>query len=141
MESLAINGGKPVRETYLTYGRQSIDENDIEAVAEVLRGDYLTTGPYVKEFEETIAEYVGAKYAVAVANGTAALHMACFAADIKEGDEVIVTPITFAASANAILYCGGTPVFADIDQYYYNLNPETTIVCGKDNNLTEIRCR
>jgi len=92
-------------------------------VNEVLRGDYLTTGPYVKEFEDKVAKYVGAKYAVAVANGTAALHMACFAAEIGVGDEVIVAPMTFAASANCVLYCGGTPVFADIDPRTHNLDP------------------
>ncbi len=124
MDKLAINGGNPVRKTYLSYGKQTIDEMDIKAVVDVLRGDYLTTGPFVKEFEEKIAEYVSAKYAVAVSNGTAALHMACFAAGIKPGDEVIVSPMTFAASSNAVLYCGGTPVFADIDPKTYNIDPE-----------------
>ncbi len=90
----------------------------------MLKGDYLTTGPYIKEFEDTVANYVGAKYAVAVANGTAALHMACFAAGIGKGDEVIISPMTFAASANAVLYCGGTPVFADIDSMTYNIDSE-----------------
>lgn len=123
MDKLAIHGGKPVRETYLPYGRQTIDDNDIQAVVSVLKGDYLTTGPYVKEFEDKVAKYVGAKYAVAVSNGTAALHMACFAAGIKEGDEVIVSPMTFSASANAVLYCGGTPVFVDIDPLTYNIDP------------------
>jgi len=120
---LAIFGGKQVRDTYLAYGRQCIDEEDISRVNEVLRGDYLTTGPYVAEFEEKVAAYVGAKYAVAVSNGTAALHVACFAAEIGEGDEVIVAPMTFAASANCVLYCGGTPVFADIDPRTHNLDP------------------
>lgn len=123
MERLAIDGGKPVRDEYLAYGRQTIDEADIQAVVDVLKGDYLTTGPYIKEFEEKVAEYVGAKYAVAVSNGTTALHMACFAAEIKEGDEVIVSPMTFAASANCVLYCGGTPIFADIDPLTYNIDP------------------
>ncbi len=123
MDKLAILGGKPIRDTYLAYGRQTIDETDIQAVVEVLKSDYLTTGPFVKEFEEKVAKYVGAKYAIAVSNGTAALHMACFAADIKEGDEVIVSSMTFAASANAVLYCGGTPIFADIDPNTYNINP------------------
>lgn len=122
MKRLAIFGGKPIRSCFLSYGKQSINSKDIDAVVEVLKGDYLTTGPYVKAFEERIANYVGAKYAVAVANGTAALHMACFAAGITEGDEVILSPITFAASANAILYCGGTPVFADIDKKTYNID-------------------
>ena len=122
MEKLAIHGGKPVRESFLAYGKQTIDDDDIEAVVNVLKGDYLTTGPYVREFESKVAEYVGAKYAVAVSNGTAALHMACFAAGIQEGDEVIVSPITFAASANAVLYCGGTPIFVDIDPKTYNID-------------------
>ncbi len=121
---LAIFGGKQVRSTMLTYGRQCIDDEDINRVIEVLKGDYLTTGPYVKEFEDKVAKYVGAKYAVAVCNGTAALHMACFAAGIGKGDEVIVAPITFAASANCVLYCGGTPVFSDIDPKTYNLDPD-----------------
>jgi UDP-4-amino-4,6-dideoxy-N-acetyl-beta-L-altrosamine transaminase len=123
MEKLAIKGGKPIRESYLAYGKQWIEETDIDSVVKVLKGDYLTTGPYVKNFEQKVANYVGAKYAVAVSNGTAALHMACFAAGIGEGDEVIVTPMTFAASANCILYLGGTPVFADIDPHTYNIDP------------------
>lgn len=122
MGKLAILGGKPIRETYLSYGRQMIDDSDVEAVVEAMKGDYLTTGPYVKAFEDRIADYVGAKYAVAVSNGTAALHMACFAANIKEGDEVIVSPMTFAATANAVLYCGGKPVFVDIDPMTYNID-------------------
>jgi len=124
VDKLAILGGKPIRDTYLSYGKQTVDEPDIQAVVDVLKGDYLTTGPFVKEFEDKVANYVGAKYAVAVSNGTAALHMACFAAGIKEGDEVIVSPMTFAASANAVLYCGGTPVFADIDPVTYNIDPD-----------------
>lgn len=109
---------------YIHYGRQSIDENDIKAVEEVLRSDYLTTGPKIEEFERKVAAYTGAKYAVAIANGTAALHAACYAAEIGEGDEVITTPITFAASSNCVLYCGGKPVFADIDEKTYNISPE-----------------
>ncbi|OBR89918.1 UDP-4-amino-4,6-dideoxy-N-acetyl-beta-L-altrosamine transaminase [Clostridium ragsdalei P11] len=124
MNELAINGGTPIRKTYLSYGRQDIDEEDIESVVKVLKGDFLTTGPSVGEFEKKVSDYVGAKYAVAVASGTAALHMACFTAGIKEGDEVIVSPITFAASANCVLYCGGTPVFADIDPKTYNIDPK-----------------
>lgn len=108
----------------IQYGRQSIDEDDIQAVVDVLRGDYLTTGPNVAAFEKAVCEYTGAKYAVAVSNGTAALHAACFAAGIGVGDEVITTPITFAASSNCVLYCGGTPVFADIKQDTYNIDPE-----------------
>lgn len=109
---------------YIPYGRQSVDDADIEAVVKVLKSDYLTTGPAVEAFEKKVADYVGAKYAVAVSNGTAALHVACLAAGIGEGDEVITTPITFAASANCVLYCGGTPVFADIDPDTYNISPE-----------------
>ena len=109
---------------YIPYGRQSIDDADIEAVVKVLKSDYLTTGPAVAAFEKKVADYVGAKYAVAVSNGTAALHVACLAAGIGEGDEVITTPITFAASVNCVLYCGGTPVFADIDPDTYNISPE-----------------
>lgn len=109
---------------FIPYGRQSIDEDDIQAVVDVLRSDYLTTGPKVVEFEQVVADYVGAKYAVAVSNGTAALHIACLAAGIKKGDEVITSPITFAASANCVLYCGGKPVFADIKADTYNIDPE-----------------
>lgn len=108
---------------YIPYGRQSIDDADIEAVVKVLKSDYLTTGPAVAAFEKKVADYVGAKYAVAVSNGTAALHVACLAAGIGVGDEVVTTPITFAASANCVLYCGGTPVFADIDPDTYNISP------------------
>lgn len=122
MSKLAIDGGSPVREKYLAYGRQYIDDKDIEAVVELLRGDFLTTGPTVKEFEKKVANYVGAKYGVAVSNGTAALHMACHAAGIGLGDEVIVPAITFAASSNCVLYCGGTPVFVDIDSKTYNID-------------------
>jgi len=124
MGSLAIKGGKPVRKTYLPYGRQWIDDEDIEEVIKVLKGDYITTGPKIREFEEKVAAYTGTKYAVAISNGTAALHAACFAAGIGPGDEVITTPMTFAASANCILYCGAKPVFADIDPQTYNINPE-----------------
>lgn len=108
---------------YIPYGRQSIDDEDIQAVVKALSADFLTTGPKIAEFEQCVAEYVGAKYAVAISNGTAALHAACYAAGIGEGDEVITTPITFAASANCILYCGGKPVFADIDPFTYNIDP------------------
>ncbi len=109
---------------YIPYGRQWIDDDDIKAVIEVLKSDYLTTGPKIEEFEEKFAAYVGAKYAVAVANGTAALHAACFSAGISPGDEVITTPITFAASANCVLYQGGKPVFADVDPETYNISVE-----------------
>ena len=90
----------------IPYGRQTIEEDDIQAVVDVLRSDYLTTGPKIAEFEKMMADYVGAKYAVAIANDTAALHAACYVAGIGAGDEVITTPITFAASSNCVLYCG-----------------------------------
>lgn len=109
---------------YIPYGRQCIEQDDIDAVMEVLQSDYLTTGPKVAEFEHAVADYTGAKHAVAVANGTAALHIACMAAGIGPGDEVITTPITFAASANCVLYCGAKPVFADIKADTYNIDPE-----------------
>ncbi|MCQ2520990.1 MAG: UDP-4-amino-4,6-dideoxy-N-acetyl-beta-L-altrosamine transaminase [Lachnospiraceae bacterium] len=123
MEELAIKGGKPVRDKKIFYGRQWIDEQDVEAVVATLRSDYLTCGPKVKELEEKLCEITGAKYAVAVSNGTAALHCACIAAGIGPGDEVITTPITFAASANCALYVGATPVFADINPETYNIDP------------------
>jgi len=119
---LAINGGKPIRDDYLPYGRQWIDKQDINMVIDVLCGDYLTTGPTIQKFERDFADYVGAEYAIAVSNGTAALHAACYAAGIKEGDEVITTPMTFAASSNCILYQGGIPVFVDIDPKTYNID-------------------
>ena len=108
----------------IPYGKQTIDQDDIQAVVDVLQSDFLTTGPKIAEFEQTVADYVGAKYAVAISNGTSALHAACFAAGIRPGDEVITTPLTFAASANCVLYCGGTPVFADVDPKTYNIDPE-----------------
>ena len=123
-QELAINGGKPVRDKLLPYGHQWIDEEDIKAVIEVLHFDWITQGPKVSEFEEEFAKYVGAKYAVAVNSGTAALHAACFAAKIEKGDEVITTTITFVASANCVLYQGGTPLFADIKEDTLNINPE-----------------
>ncbi len=124
MEKLAIQGGVPVRSTMLAYGQQWIDERDIDAVVSVLRGPFITQGPYITEFEKEVASYAGARYAVAFSSGTAALHGACFAAGIGTGDEVITTPITFVASSNCVLYCGGTPVFADIDPATYNIDPE-----------------
>ena len=108
----------------IPYGKQTIEQDDIQAVGDVLKSDFLTTGPKIAEFEQTVADYVGAKYAVAISNGTSALHAACFAAGIEPGDEVITTPLTFAASANCVLYCGGTPVFADVDPKTYNIDPE-----------------
>ena len=124
MEQLAIFGGSPVRENKIFYGRQYIDQADVEAVVDALKSDYLTCGPKISELEAKICEVTGAKYAVAVSNGTAALHIAALAAGFQEGDEVIVSSITFAASSNCVLYCGATPVFADIKPDTYNIDPE-----------------
>jgi perosamine synthetase len=123
-ELLAVDGGAPVRNTLLPYGRQSIEEDDIQAVVNVLRSDWLTTGPKVAEFEEAFAARIGAKYAVSFSSGTAALHGAAFAAGLKPGDEAITTPITFAATPNCVLYQGATPVFADVSTDTLNLDPE-----------------
>lgn len=122
MEKLAIMGGKPVRSTPISYGKQYIDDADVAAVTTTLR-ETLTCGPKIEEVEQKLCEVTGAKYAVVVSNGTAALHIAAMAAEIGPGDEVIVSPITFAASANCVLYCGGTPVFADINPKTFNIDP------------------
>ncbi|MGP4060592.1 UDP-4-amino-4,6-dideoxy-N-acetyl-beta-L-altrosamine transaminase [Halobacillus sp. H74] len=130
---MAIFGGKPVRDTLLPYGSQWIDEKDIEAVVATLQSDFITTGPTIERFERKLSDYVGSKYAVAFSNGTAALHAACFAAGITDGDEVITTPLTFAASANCVLYMGGKPVFADVDPNTYNIDPVSveSLVTGR----------
>ena len=107
----------------IPYGRQCVDEEDIRAVVKVLRSDWLTTGPMVERFERAVADFVGAKHAVAVSSGTAALHAAMYAASIGPGDEVILPPMTFVATANAVLYQGGTPVFADVDPGTLLLDP------------------
>lgn len=124
IESLKYFKNRKTGRKMIPYGRQTIEEDDIQAVVDVLRSDYLTTGPKIAEFEKMVTDYVGAKYAVAISNGTSALHAACFAAGIQPGDEVITTPLTFAASSNCVLYCGGTPVFADVDPKTYNIDPE-----------------
>ena len=125
-EVLAINGGRPVRKMLLPYGRQSVDEDDIQAVVDVLRSDWLTTGAKVGEFEEAFAAWVGAKHAVSFSSGTAALHAAAFAAGLTADDEAITSPMTFAATANCVLYQGGTPVSADVSPDTLNLDPEQT---------------
>ena len=125
MEKLAILGGTPVRPNKIFYGRQWIDDKDVEAVAAVLKGDYITCGPSVDALEKKLCQVTGAKYAVAVSNGTAALHCACIAAGIGKGDEVITTPLTFAASANCAVYVGATPVFADVNPDTYNIDPDS----------------
>src|SRR5215469_8572128 len=124
VEMLAIDGGSPVRATLLPYGRQSVDEADIQAVVNVLRSDWLTTGPKVAEFEEAFAAQVGVAHAVSFSSGTAALHGAAFAAGLRPGDEAITTPLTFAATANCVLYQGATPVFADVSGDTLNIDPE-----------------
>ena len=123
MEQLAIFGGTPVRKEKIYYGRQWIGEDDVEKVAATLKGDFITCGPMVAALEKKLCEVTGAKYAVSVCNGTAALHCACIAAGIGPGDEVITTPLTFAASANCAVYVGATPVFADVDPETYNIDP------------------
>ncbi len=120
----ALLGGAPVRARMLPYGRQHVDESDIQAVNEVLRGDWLTNGPTVARFEEAFAARVGARFAVALSSGTAALHAAAVVAGLGPGDEVILSPLTFLASANCLLYCGARPVFADIDPATLNLDPK-----------------
>lgn len=122
-QTLALHGGTPVRSSLLPYGRQAVDEADIQAVVDVLRSDWLTTGPQVGQFEEVFANYVGAKFAVCFSSGTAALHAASFAAGLTTGDEAITTPMTFAATANCILYQGATPVFGDVLPDTLNLDP------------------
>src|SRR5216684_2430772 len=123
-EVLAINGGSPVRGAPLPYGRQSLDESDIQAVVNVLKSDWLTTGPKVGEFEEAFSAWVEAKYAISFSSGTAALHAAAFAAGLKPGDEAITTPMTFCATANCVLYQGAAPIFADVSSDTLNLDPE-----------------
>lgn len=129
MQKPAIEGGVPVRNSKIYYGHQYIDEADIQAVVDVMRSDYLTCGPKIAELEKKLCDVTGAKYAVVCSNGTAALHIACLAAGVSTGDEVITTPITFAASANCALYCGARPVFADINPETYNISPDSVSKC------------
>ena len=123
MDKPAICGGNPVRSEKIYYGHQYIDEADIEAVVAVLRSDYLTCGPQIAALEAKLCRLTGAGHALSCANGTAALHIACLAAGVTAGDEVITPPLTFAASANAILYCGARPVFADVRPDTLNIDP------------------
>lgn len=125
LDRLAIDGGTSVRKEKIYYGGQWIDDDDVKAVAETLTSDFITCGPKVGEVERNIEKYIGAKHAIVCSNGTAALHCACIAAGIGESDEVITTPLTFAASANCILYVGATPVFADINPKTYNIDPDS----------------
>lgn len=109
---------------FIPYGQHCLDEDDIQAVIKVLQGEYLTTGPWVSNFEQAVAKRVGAQYGIAVSSGTAALHAACHVAGFGPGDEVIVPANTFAATANAVLYVGAKPVFADIQPGTWNIDPE-----------------
>ncbi|MFH0922979.1 MAG: UDP-4-amino-4,6-dideoxy-N-acetyl-beta-L-altrosamine transaminase [Candidatus Micrarchaeota archaeon] len=124
MEKLAIEGGTPVRKTYLPYGRHDIRAQDIAAVVQVLKSDWITQGPACEKFESDFKKTIGCTNAAAVSNGTAALHLAMLAAGAGKGDEVITSPLTFAASANAALYCGATPVFADVSEKTLNIDPD-----------------
>src|SRR5947209_10900542 len=121
---LAVHGGTPVRSTLLPYGRQEILEEDIKGVVDTLRSDWLTTGPKVDEFEEAFAAWVGSRHAISFSSGTAALHGAAFAAGLGPGHEAITSPLTFAATANCVLYQGANPVFADVCEDTLNINPE-----------------
>src|SRR5262249_3759853 len=122
-ERLAIDGGKPVRGTLLSYGRQAIDEDDVQAVIVALRSDWLTTGPLVDRFERAVAAAVGAPHAVAVSSGTAALHAAAVAAAVDPGAGVVVPALRFGASSNAVVYQGGIPIFADVRRDTLNVEP------------------
>ena len=124
MERLATQGGRPVRPTLLPYAHQTIEPDDVAAVGEALTADWITQGPVVARFERALAERAGVKHAVAVANGTAALHAACWAAGLAPGDEVITTPLSFAATTNAIVHQGAQPVFADIDGATLNVSAD-----------------
>ncbi len=119
---------------FLPYGRQSIGDDDIAEVTAVLRSDWLTTGPVVERFEQAVARFTGARHAVAVSSGTAALHAAMYGVDLAPGDEVIVPAITFAATANAVVYCGGTPIFADVEADSLLIDPAS--VAGKITSKT-----
>jgi len=124
-EELAVEGGTPVREETIAYGGQTIEEEDVNAVVETLRSDWLTTGPKVEAFEQVFADFAGTEEAVAVSNGTAALHAAMTAIGVGPGDEVIVPTMTFAATANSVVFEGGTPVFADVDPETLLLDPQS----------------
>ena len=121
----AIAGGTPVRDKKLYYGHQYIDDKDINAVVEVLKSNYLTCGPKIEEVEKKLCQITDAKHACLISNGTAALHVALQAIGVGEGDEIITTPLTFAASANCGLYCGAKVVFADVNEETYNINPKS----------------
>lgn len=121
---MSVKLSERTRTALLPYGKQWLDETDIDAVLQVLQSDFITQGPSIQRFEEKVAAYAGVQYAVAFCNGTAALHGACYAAGLGEGDEVITTPITFLASSNSALYVGARPIFADIRMDTYNIDPD-----------------
>lgn len=125
MEALALLGGPPVRASWLPYARQTVESDDVAAVSRVLTADWITQGPAVADFERALAAHAGVAHAVAVANGTAALEAACWAAGAQADDEVITTPLTFAATANAIVHQGARPVFADVEGRTLNLDVGT----------------
>jgi dTDP-4-amino-4,6-dideoxygalactose transaminase len=122
-EQLAINGGKPVRNDFLIFGSPLIENEDVEAVSAVLKSGWLSTGPKVNEFEEMFKKYVGSDYAIATNSCTSALHLSLLSAGIGSGDEVITTPMTFAATANVILHTGAVPVFVDVEKDTFNIDP------------------
>ena len=127
--ALAIDGGRPVRPAMLPYGRHRVEQADVDAVVKALSSDWLTTGPAIDEFEAAFAKTVGTPHAVALSSGTAALHAAVFAAGIGAGDEAVTTPLTFAATANCVLYLGGTVAFADVRPDTLNLDPARVEAC------------
>jgi dTDP-4-amino-4,6-dideoxygalactose transaminase len=125
MDTLAVLGGPPVRASWLPYARQTVEGDDVAAVTRTLTADWITQGPAIAEFERALAAHAGVAHAVAVANGTAALEAAAYAAGIGPGDEVITTPLTFAATANAVVHEGGRPVFADVEPRTLNIDAAT----------------
>jgi len=123
----------------INYGKHLVDESDVDAVVDVLRSDFLTQGPKLKEFENAIAKYVGARFAVGVSSGTAGLHLACLAVGIGPSDKVVTSPNTFAASANCALYLDAEPVFADIDAVTLNISPDQLgKICNSKKNIKAI---
>lgn len=125
-------------ESVIPYGRQFVSDEDIQCVVDVLHGDWLTCGPAVTRFEDVVRDYVGVKHAIAVSNGTAALHLSCLALGIRPGDTGVTSPLTFLASANCIAYCGGTPDFVDIDPQTYCLSPDRLEEYIKENGVPKV---
>lgn len=126
-ERPAIAGGTPIRTRHLPYGRHHVTDDDVAAVLRTLRSDWLTTGPTIELFEQRIARWIGAAHVVSVSSGTAALHAACAAAHVGHGDEVVVPPLTHVATANAVVFQGARPVFADVDPSTWTLNPSSAM--------------